>query len=160
HLQAGSDVDPVTEYVVAVDNDVAEVDANAEGDALVLGHLRALGCHVRLQLDRTAHGVDDAWELQQQSVTCGLDDPPSMASHGRVDHLLAKALQRRQGAALVSTHQPRVARDISRHDSGKAALLGHSGSPASRAPSITYSKSSSDNCQCCRHQVTLSTGFN
>src|SRR5215813_14791670 len=74
HLQAGSDVDPVTKYVVAVDNDVAEVDANAEGDALVLGHLRALGCNVRLHLDRTAHGVDHAWELQQQAVAGSLDD--------------------------------------------------------------------------------------
>jgi hypothetical protein len=33
------------------------------------------------------------------------------------------------------TCQPRVARDVSRHDCGKAALLGHSGSPAIRRPS-------------------------
>src|SRR5215475_10711074 len=90
HLQAGSDVDPVTEYVVAVDNDVAKVDANAEGDALVLGHLRALGCHVRLHLDRTAYGIDHAWELQQQPVAGGLNDASTMVGDRWVDHLLPK----------------------------------------------------------------------
>ena len=32
-LQAGGNIDPVTEDIVAVDNDVAEIDPDAEDDA-------------------------------------------------------------------------------------------------------------------------------
>src|SRR5215470_6812473 len=72
HLQAGSDVDAVTEYVVALDDDVAEVDANAEGDAPVVRYLSGAIGHRRLHLYRTAHGIDHARELKQQAVAGGL----------------------------------------------------------------------------------------
>jgi hypothetical protein len=68
-------------------------------------------CHLawskwkRLYLDRTTHGIDDARELQQQPVTRGLDDAPTMAGDCRVDHLLAKGFQRCQRAALVAAHR-------------------------------------------------------
>src|SRR5262249_10152063 len=52
----------------------------------------------------------------------------------RVDHFLPKGFQRRQRAALVLAHQPRVARNVSRYDGGKAALLdNHALLPASPA---------------------------
>src|SRR5262249_29592800 len=128
-------VDAVAEDVVALDDDVAEIDANAKGNASILGYPGGTVSHRRLHLDRTAHSVDDAREFQQQPVTCGLDDATSMGGNRWVNDLLAKALQRREGAALVSSHQPRVARDVSGHHGGEAALLGHSGSPARRRAS-------------------------
>ena len=137
-LQTGSDVDAVAEDVVALDDDVADVDADAEGNAPILGYPGGAVSHRRLHLDRAAHGIDHARELQQQAVARGLDDAPSMAGDCWVDHLLPKGFQRRQRAALVPAHQPRVARDVSRHDGGKAALLGHSGRPARRKPSIQF----------------------
>ena len=133
-LQAGGDVDAVAEDVVALDDDVADVDADAEGNAPILGYLGGAVSHRRLHLDRAAHSIDHARELQQQAVAGGLDDAAAVAGDRRVDDLLPKGFQRRQRAALVAAHQPRVARDIGRHDGGKAALLGHSGSPASRNP--------------------------
>src|SRR5262245_26904684 len=66
HLQPGSDVDPVTEYVVAVDNDIAEVDADPEGNAPIIGCPGGTVSHSRLQLDRTAHRIHHARELKQQ----------------------------------------------------------------------------------------------
>ena len=134
-LQTGSDVDAVAEDVVAVDDDVAEVDADTEGNAPVLSYLSGAVGHRRLHLDRAAHGIDHARELQQQAVARGLDDATAVAGDCRIHDFLTKGFQRCQCAALVPSHQPRVARDVGGHDGGKAALLGHSGSPATRKAS-------------------------
>ena len=133
-LKPGGDVDAVAEDVVALDDDVADVDADAEGYAPILGDLGGAVSHRRLHLDRAAHGIDHARELQQQAVARGLDDAPSVAGDCRVDHLLAKGFQRRQRAALVAAHQPRVARDVGRDDGGKAALLLQVANSASVSP--------------------------
>jgi hypothetical protein len=67
-------VDAVAEDVVAVDDDVAEIDADAEVDTA----LRRLGMvgHRRLPLGRTLDGVDDTGELDEQAVAGGLHDTP------------------------------------------------------------------------------------
>src|SRR5215470_18045548 len=92
-LEPGGDVDPVAEDVVAVDDDVAEVDANAERDATVLGPLRGAISHRRLQFDGTAHCIDHARELNEQPVARGLHNATAVAGNGRVDHLLANCFQ-------------------------------------------------------------------
>src|SRR5262249_52045067 len=71
-LQAGSDVYPVTEYVVTLGDDVAEVDANTKSDASVIGYLSRAVSHRRLNFDRAAHRIHHARELQQQAVAGGL----------------------------------------------------------------------------------------
>src|SRR5262245_45122819 len=106
-LQTSSHIDAVAKDVVALNDDVTLVDADAEGYALVLGHLCAPRGHARLQFDRTAYGIDHARELQQQPVAGRLDDATAVVGDCRVYDLLAKALQRCQRAALVSPHQPR-----------------------------------------------------
>ena len=138
-LEAGSDVDPVAEDVVAVGDDVPEIDAKAEGNAPIFWKVDCLAGHCRLYLDRAAHGIDHARELQQQAVAGGLNDAAAVHRDGWIDDLLSNGFQCSQGAALVPAHQPRVARDVSGHDRGKAALFGHSGKPANRAPSSMYS---------------------
>src|SRR5215468_9106411 len=108
HLQASGDVDPVTEYVVTVDNDVAEVDANAEGNAPILGYPGGAISHRRLHIYRTPNGVDDARELQQQAVTGRLDDAATVAGNSRVHHFLPNGFQHGQRAALIAPHQAGV----------------------------------------------------
>src|SRR5215471_12272529 len=78
-LQTGGDIDAITKDVVPLDDDVADVDADAEGDAPILGQLGGAASHRHLDLDRTAHRIHHARELQEQPVAGGLDDPPSMA---------------------------------------------------------------------------------
>ncbi len=123
------DVDPVAMNVVAVDDDVAEIDPEAELDA----GLGALG-HRRLPLGRATHRIDDAGELDEQSVAGGLDDAAVMRGDGRVDQFAAQCLQPRQRALLVRPHQPRIAGDIAREDRGEPALngrvVGHATPPA------------------------------
>ena len=42
-LQARRDIDPVTEQIVAVDNDVPEIDSDTEDNAAVARHVHLLG---------------------------------------------------------------------------------------------------------------------
>src|SRR5262249_45712223 len=56
-LQAGGDIDTVAKDVIAFDDDVTLVDANAKSDAPILGHPGGAVSHRRLHLDRTAHGI-------------------------------------------------------------------------------------------------------
>jgi hypothetical protein len=73
-FQTRRDVDAVAEDVLVLDH-VAKVDPNAELYPLIdRGYCIALA-HLPLHLDRAAHRVDDAGELDQYSVAGGLDYP-------------------------------------------------------------------------------------
>ncbi len=72
-LQPVGDIDAVAMDVVALDNDVAEVDADAELDPLVRRHAGVSLCLGLLDLDRATQGVDHAGKLDQQAVAHGLD---------------------------------------------------------------------------------------
>src|SRR3972149_6237331 len=111
-LQAGSDVDAVAVEILAFDDHVAEIDADAQHDAAVVGLAgRALG-HRRLHADRALHGVDDAGEFGEQAVPGGLEDTSPTVAYRRIDELGAQALQPRQRAFLVDAHEAAEADDI------------------------------------------------
>lgn len=67
-LQPRSDVDAVAENIVVVDNDVADVDADAEPDPLLGRHAGIALGHAALNVDGAAHRIDDTRELEQQSI--------------------------------------------------------------------------------------------
>jgi hypothetical protein len=82
-LDPGGDVDAVAIEVVALDDYVAEIDADAHFDAVVrTGGGVPLG-HRLLHLDRAAHRIDDAGEFDQQPVAGGLDDAARAQSSGQ-----------------------------------------------------------------------------
>ena len=60
-LEPRGDVDAVAEDVVALDDDVAEIDADAKFDAPVRGEPAVPLGHRLLHRDGAAHGIDDAW---------------------------------------------------------------------------------------------------
>ena len=76
----GRHVHAVTEYIVAINDDVAYIDTDTEGDALVLGHGGAALGHRRLRLNDTAHGIDDTGKFQQQTIASGLKDAAAAAA--------------------------------------------------------------------------------
>ena len=118
-------IDAVAIDVVVVEDDVAEIDPDAELDALILRHPSVALGHRLLHLDRAAHRVDDTGELDQQPVAGGLDDPAPMLLDLRITQLAADRLQRGERALLVRPHQPRIARDIGGQDRGETAGLAH-----------------------------------
>jgi hypothetical protein len=97
-----SDVHAVAIEVVALDNDVAEIDADAQFDAVVRrGDGVPLG-HRLLHFDRAAHRIDDAGKLHQHSVTGGLNDPAPVLGDLRIEELAAQRLEAFERAFFVS----------------------------------------------------------
>ena len=130
-LQAGGDVDAVAVDVVAVDDDVAQVDAYAEVHPFVIGQARVALGHHPLHLDGTGDRVDDAREFQQQAVAGGLDDAAAVGLDDGVGGG-AVVLEARQRAGLVEPHQPAVAGDVGGDDRREPAchlVFGHVPAP-------------------------------
>jgi hypothetical protein len=65
-FEARRDIDPVAEDVAFLDDYVAEIDPDAEFDALLGRHSGVPFGHHALDLDRAAHGVNYAGELDEQ----------------------------------------------------------------------------------------------
>src|SRR5205823_14268244 len=77
-LQPRRDVDAVAIDVVILGDDVAQIDPDAELDSPLDGDAGIALGHRVLHLDRAMHRVDDAGELDEETVTGGLDDAATM----------------------------------------------------------------------------------
>jgi hypothetical protein len=132
-LQSCRDIHAVAEDVVLLDNHVAEVDADAESDTLVLGRFGIAFRHAALDLHGAAHGINDARKLCQEAVAGILYDTASVLLDLRLYQLPEMGLQALVRPLLVGPHQARIARHIGGEDRGKAADRGH-GSPGGKVP--------------------------
>ena len=122
-FKPGSDVDPIAENVVAVDDHVAKVDADPQFET-TLGRERVVDRTRRLlHRDGAAERVDDAGKIRQQAVSRGADDPPAMRRDQRIDGG-AQLAQRPMRAGLVLAHQAAEPRDIGMQDGGELPLTG------------------------------------
>ena len=125
-FQPRGDVDAVAHQIaVALLDDVAEMDADAELDAAVLGHAGVALDHRVLDFDRAAHGVDHAAELDERAVAGALDHAPVVHGDRRVDEVAAQRPQPRERAILVRAGEPGEADDVGGQDRGELAGLGH-----------------------------------
>ena len=116
-FEPGGDVDAVAVQVVAIDQHVTEIDADAQADGLLA---RASGLaldHAALDVHGTGDGLDHARELDQRTVAHELDQTPSMGRQQWVDQLGAMILQPGERRRLGRLHEPAVADDIGRQDS-------------------------------------------
>ncbi len=84
-LQARRDIDPIAVYVLALNDDVAKVDADTELDAACFRYVGISFGHTPLHFDSALHGLDDTGKLKQQAVAHGLDDTTTMVSNLKVD---------------------------------------------------------------------------
>ena len=84
-LQSGGDVDAVAQNVLAINDDITEVDANPEDDApSFICAFVAFG-HAFLHFDHALRGFYDRREFQQQTIAHGFDDTPAVFSNFTVD---------------------------------------------------------------------------
>ena len=124
----GRDGDAVAVDQIAVRDDVAHVDGDAETDPPFFRHVPGMLRHPPLDRDRAAHGIDDAVKLDQQAIAHSPHDPAPMRGDLRIDKVPADASERRQGAFLVNSHEPGIAEDVGAQDNGKPVLypgIGH-----------------------------------
>jgi hypothetical protein len=78
-LQSCCDVDPVTEYIVIVDDDIADVDADPKFNSELLRHLGVLLDHFSLDVRGAAHRINCACEFDQHPVARSLDNATAVA---------------------------------------------------------------------------------
>ena len=79
-LETGRHIHAVAEDVAAVDDDIADIDANAELDPPLLRHVGIPLEHAALDLDGTAQRIDHARELGQHTVAVVLTIRPWCSS--------------------------------------------------------------------------------
>jgi hypothetical protein len=129
-LQPGRDVDPVAEQIDAIDDDVADMHANAQLHRLVDGIARVLRGDRSLDRDRALHGIDRAAKVGDDAIAGGVED----AAPVRCDQLIdddAACLQPRERADFVARHQPAVASNVGGEDCGQFALYRRNVHPSS-----------------------------
>jgi hypothetical protein len=118
------DVDAVAIEVVALDDHVAEIDADAQFDAVVRRDAGVPLGHRLLHLDRAAHCIDDARKFHQHAVAGGLDNAAAVLGDLRIDKLAAQRLEAFERPFLVRSHQPRIARHVGGDDRRETAFDG------------------------------------
>jgi hypothetical protein len=113
-FEPGGDIYTVAEDIVIVDDDVTNVNTDAEFDPRVRRHIGVLVRHATLDFDRATQGVYPAGEFHQHAVACRLDDPPAMLDEDGINEGFSDRLELGQRAFLVGPHQAAIADDIRR----------------------------------------------
>src|SRR5215472_7940292 len=115
-FEACSDVHTVPEYVAILDDNVADMNTNAEFDLFVLRYrCIALG-HASLDFKGAAGSVHGACELNQYAIAGPLDDAAAIICDLRFQKLAPMNIEPQQRAFLVGAHQAAVAGNVAGED--------------------------------------------
>src|SRR6266536_712978 len=111
----------IAEDILAFDQHVTQIDADAKQHAPILRHVSIPLDHELLHRHGTLDGRHDGWELHQQAVSRRLDNPAASTGQERINSrpVLAESLGR---AGLIGAHQPAVSGDIGGQDGRKPAF--------------------------------------
>ena len=134
-LEPCRQVDAVAIEIAALDNHIADIDADAQEDAMLRGRLGILRVHCFLNVDSAFHGVDDAGELDEDAVTHKLEDTPAMLRNRWHQDIVAARPQQRHRARFILLHEAAVANHVGGKDgceTALSALFGHQGCLHSR----------------------------
>ena len=121
-LETGGDIDAVPGHVVAIDDDVAHVDADAEANPGFEAPVGFERYHVALNVDAAFQRRGGAGELGKKAVTRGLDQAAAVLCNLGLGDFFAQAAQPRKGQRLVVLHQSAEAGHVGNHDRRQLAL--------------------------------------
>ena len=110
-LQPGRDIDGIAEEIVALNHDVADVDADPKSHLLTGRSIRILLGYGVLNFDSTLHGVHSAGEIGDEAVARRVEDPTAMRGDQAIDDDPVRG-EGAKGADLISPHETAVAFDI------------------------------------------------
>ena len=116
-LDPRGDIDAVAHKIaVRLLDDVAQMNADAEFDALIGRDAGVAFGRAGLHLNRAADGVDHAAKFDEAAVAGALDDAPVMRSDRGIDQIAPQRSQPRQRPLFVRAGEPAVADDIGDQD--------------------------------------------
>jgi hypothetical protein len=113
-FEARGDIDAVAKDIVVVDDNIADVNADAKLDPIVLGSICILLGHAALNFDGASRCIDGTGKLDQHAVAGRLDDASAMLSYFGIDECFSERLEMSKRALLVGSHQAAIASDIRR----------------------------------------------
>ena len=128
-LQPRCYVHAIAQDVVALDDHLIEIDAHAELDAPVEGHVAIALAHALLDRDRALDRPDHAREFDQGAIAAGAHEPAAMPADLRIHELPTVGLERSKGGRLILPHQATVAHDVQCEDRSEPAF--HRETPSS-----------------------------
>ena len=111
-------VDAVPKNVAVVDDDVADIDADAELDPAIFGNGGVSLGHGALDFHGAAHCIDRTCKLDQRAIACSLDNAAAMFGNLGIDEFASDGLEGCESAFLVNAHQAAVTSNIGREDGG------------------------------------------
>src|SRR5262245_7010293 len=111
-LKASRDIDAISINIVAIDDDIAYVDAYAKFNALVYRDTGIALGHTALNVNGAAHCIDHADELYQHPITGRLDDPTAMFGDLGIDQFLAMRFELAQRSLFVDAHEPAITGNV------------------------------------------------
>ena len=117
-FQPGRDIDGIAEEIVALHDDVADVDADPKPHLLTDRSIRILLGYGVLHRDGTLHGIDGAGEIGDEAIASRVEDPTAMRGDQAIDDdpVSGEGAER---ADLIEPHQAAVALDIGGEDRGE-----------------------------------------
>ncbi|MCY1502857.1 hypothetical protein D9M68_369650 [compost metagenome] len=121
-LKPRGDNDAVAVKIAAFDDNIAEIDADAQKNSAVVGKALIGCCHALLNIDRTGDRIHGTGKLHQHTIAHRLDDAAVVLADKGIENLLAAFFQRRKCTAFVQFDEPAVTDDIRSHDSGETPL--------------------------------------
>jgi hypothetical protein len=123
-------VHAVAKDIVAFDDNVADVHANAEANSLVVRYTFVALDNTLLCGDGALDSGDDGRELKQQPIAHGLDDAAAMLVDQRIDKFGSMRAKSGKGGSFVRPHEARITDDIGGHDCRQSTLgsVRHAGS--------------------------------
>jgi hypothetical protein len=116
-FEARRNIDAVAKDIVVVNNNIADVNADAKLDPIVLGRTYILLGHAALNFDGASRCVDGTGKLDHHSIASCLDDVSAMLSDFGIEKGFSERLEMSKRAFLVGTHQAAITSDIRRQNS-------------------------------------------
>ena len=124
-FETRGDIDAVAENVVAFDDHVAKVDADAKLDASIVWLVGIAANHSALDFGGATHRVHDTPEFREKTVAGVFDHTAPLLGDLRIDQLGEMRPHALVRALFVGAHQARVAGHIGGEDRGETADSGH-----------------------------------
>jgi hypothetical protein len=115
-LKAGRNVNAVAIDVIVVEDDVADVNADAKLDPSLPGHIDIFDGDPPLDLHRAARRIDGTGELHQHTVASRFHDATAMQCDRGVHQRLPEGLKLGQRPFLVPAHQKAITGNICRQN--------------------------------------------
>src|SRR6516165_3935989 len=122
-LQPSRDIDGIAEKVVALNDDVADVDSNAEPHLLTGRSIRILFGYGLLHSDGTLHSIHGTGEIGDEAVARRGEDPTAMRGDQGIDDGPV-SVEGAKRADLILPHEAAVAFHIGGEDRGELSFDG------------------------------------